>query len=425
MTDMFYRSLEEKFRGSRELIKRRQRVYLPFLAMLTAATKPCTALDIGCGRGEWLEVLQEAGFRARGVDLDAGMLQACTERGLDVSEGDAVATLRNLPDASLGVVSALHVAEHIPFNDLRILVEQAFRVLMPGGLLILETPNPENIVYGAVNFYVDPTHERPIPPGLLAFLPEFYGFARWKILRLQEERSIADGERVSLQDVLRGVSPDYAVVAQKDGPTELLRAGDAAFAKEYGLALDMLLGRFDAQQLQGQTELALLEARADADRERMRAEFERERAYVASQHAAAVAQLNERHFHATSALHAQVHQIHTALQAVYMSHSWRITAPLRWAARKSAGSLRLVRQTAKRGISILRRLAGRAARGLHLYDGLASLRGAPTAPPTSPVPEQPGRPLADGHFSREAAELHRALEAERRRNMGNPDANRP
>ena len=86
---------------------------------------------------------------------------------------------------------------------------------MPGGLLIMETPNPENIVVATRNFYLDPTHQRPIPPMLLAFVAEYAGFARVKTLRLQESKELVNKGDVSLQDVFAGASPDYAVVAQK------------------------------------------------------------------------------------------------------------------------------------------------------------------------------------------------------------------
>ncbi len=80
----------------------------------------------------------------------------------------------------------------------------------------METPNPENIVVATRDFYLDPTHQRPIPPQLLSFLPEFYGFARTKIIRLQESKDLEMRADLTLQDVLSGASPDYAVVAQKE-----------------------------------------------------------------------------------------------------------------------------------------------------------------------------------------------------------------
>ena len=215
MSDGFYRAFEERYRGSRELIKGRLVAYRPFVEPLLEVYPSATALDLGCGRGEWLELLVESGFKPIGVDLDKGMLEACLERGLPVEQGDALAYLSALPDESQAVVSAFHVVEHITFDQLGTLVAETLRVLMPGGLLIMETPNPENIVVATRNFYLDPTHQRPIPPMLLAFVAEYAGFARVKTLRLQESKELVNKGDVSLQDVFAGVSPDYAVVAQK------------------------------------------------------------------------------------------------------------------------------------------------------------------------------------------------------------------
>lgn len=245
MSAGFYRAFEDRYRGARETIKERLRAYEPFIAPLAGLQTPPRALDVGCGRGEWIELLGEQGFAARGVDLDDGMLAACRERGLDVELGDAIACLRRLPDASLTLVSAFHLVEHIPFELLQALVAEAQRVLVPGGLLIMETPNAENLVVGATSFYLDPTHLRPLPPQLLAFVTEYGGFPRHKVVRLQEDAALRGDAPIGLINVLDGVSPDYAVVAQKDAPAAVLAPFAPAFAADYGLALGTLAQRFE------------------------------------------------------------------------------------------------------------------------------------------------------------------------------------
>ncbi|EGV19341.1 class I SAM-dependent methyltransferase [Thiocapsa marina] len=242
----FYSTFEERHRGTRELIKSRLGIYRPFVEPLLMRFKNPSAIDLGCGRGEWLELMEGWGFDARGIDLDDDMLSSCRSRGLKVQTGDAIAFLQTLPDASESVVSGFHFAEHIPFSALQTLAAEAFRVLRPSGLLILETPNPENVVVGTTNFYLDPTHQRPIPPSLLAFLAEYSGYARVKILRLQEASEMAGSEDVGLFDVFAGVSPDYAIVAQKSGGGEIPDAFREAFDKEYGLELRDLTDRYDA-----------------------------------------------------------------------------------------------------------------------------------------------------------------------------------
>jgi O-antigen chain-terminating methyltransferase len=245
--DGFYRAFEDKHRGSREQIKNRQRVYLPLVSPLALVYPGAQTIDLGCGRGEWLELLGELGFDARGVDLNDGMLQECRDRGLHVATEDALTALKKLPEASQAVVSGFHFAEHIPFDILQQVVQEALRVLRPAGLLILETPNPENIVVGSANFYLDPTHNRPLPPLLLEFLPEYCGFHRVKLLRLQEPVNLTDTRRLTIHDVLSGVSPDYAVVAQKAADPQLILQVSQAFALNYGVTLGAVSGRYEEQ----------------------------------------------------------------------------------------------------------------------------------------------------------------------------------
>lgn len=260
----FYAAFEDLHRGSRELIQSRQKVYLPFVHGVLQLHPGSMVTDLGCGRGEWLELLRQEGVSAQGVDLDAGMLQSCRALGLDVRQGDAIEFIQRLPDQSQAVVTAFHVAEHLPFETLHTLAVEALRVLLPGGLLILETPNPENLAVGTSGFYTDPTHERPLPPPLLAFLPEFHGFGRVKVLRLQQGAGLEEPQApVTLLDVLAGVSPDYAVIAQKpvaagaDNPATL----DAAFSEEHGVSLNDLAQRHE-QQWAGRVHQVHVEAEA-------------------------------------------------------------------------------------------------------------------------------------------------------------------
>lgn len=328
----FYVAFERRHRGPRDLIKSRLRVYLPFVEPLKRFYEHPTAVDLGCGRGEWLEVLSEVGVDVQGVDIDGGMLDEFRHAGLDVLKGDAVAFLRNVPEASHIVVSGFHLAEHVSFPDLQTLVQEAFRVLRPGGLLILETPNPENIVVGTSGFYLDPTHQRPIPPELLSFVPEYYGFARVKVLRLQEPPVLARGGAPELLDVLKGVSPDYAVIAQKLGDADLLAATDALFQDEYGLTLEALARRYD-QYKDDRTGAA--EERIGAAEERIAATEARlagaEGRAVEAQARAVAAEERAGEAHAC-AVEAQAwgRGAEARLAEVLASTSWRVTVPLRW-----------------------------------------------------------------------------------------------
>lgn len=245
MSDQFYRAFEERYYASQATIKSLRRQYLPFVAPLTQIYPGASAFDAGCGRGEWLELMQECGFDAQGVDLDEGMLAACREKGLRAAQADAITALIQLPSDSHAVVSAFHVVEHISFEGLRAFVAEAYRVLKPGGILIMETPNPENIFVATRNFYLDPTHVRPIPQELLTFVAGFAGFSRVKVLRLQEDIHLFNKRDISMRDVLFGVSPDYAVVSQKDAPRNIFALLDPQFDRDYGLSIDQLLEKFE------------------------------------------------------------------------------------------------------------------------------------------------------------------------------------
>ena len=334
MIDDFYQAFENRFRGPRELIKTRQRVYLPFIEPLLFFYEEAQAIDLGCGRGEWLEILKESGFHGHGVDLDDGMLAACRQAGLDVVTQDALSALKALPDESQVVVSGFHIAEHIDFSDLRLLIQEALRVLKPAGLLILETPNPENITVGTVNFYLDPTHQKPIPPLLLSFLPEYYGFAKVKTLRLQEDKALTGTEWAHLRDVWEGVSPDYAVVAQKAADAPLLEASAAPFMKEYGLTPGVLIGKFDQQVLQASERATAAHTQALQASERATAA--QTQAQQASERATAAQTQAQQASERATAAQTQAQQAseraenaEAALRAIHQSRSWRLTAPLR------------------------------------------------------------------------------------------------
>lgn len=183
----FYKALEDKFRGSREVIADRQKVYLPLLERAFGPAVPGdapVAVDIGCGRGEWVQLLKDQGWRCKGVDTDADMLADCIACGLDVEQADALEYLDTLPEGSVSLVTAFHVVEHLPLGHVIELFRRTARVLAPGGLAIFESPNAENVVVGAHLFYLDPTHVHPIPPLLLQFIGEFTGFGTSEIFRL-------------------------------------------------------------------------------------------------------------------------------------------------------------------------------------------------------------------------------------------------
>jgi O-antigen chain-terminating methyltransferase len=172
--DDLYLPFEEVFRGSSEVIRSRLSTYLADLATLDRGDRP--VVDIGCGRGDWLSLLATEGIPAYGIDTNVRSVEQAQRLGLDARHGDVFTHLAELPVGSLAAITAFHLVEHLTIDQLVELLGDAFRALMPGGLLILETPNPENFVVGTKDFYMDPTHHNPLPSPLLAFLVGSQGF---------------------------------------------------------------------------------------------------------------------------------------------------------------------------------------------------------------------------------------------------------
>ena len=159
-----YARFEERFRGEEGYVSKNQEFYLPYLEGAERV------LDLGCGRGELLKLLADRGVQVVGADLDPEALAACREKGLTVEEADLFDFLARQPDASCGGIVCAHVVEHLPPLGLPPLMDLAHAKLKPGGIFALETPNPRCLAIFAGDFYLDPTHQRPVPPPLLDFL---------------------------------------------------------------------------------------------------------------------------------------------------------------------------------------------------------------------------------------------------------------
>ncbi len=186
LSDALYVAFEDKFRGSREEIFDRLKVYLPLIEEAKLGTSDSAILDVGCGRGEWLELLREFGYTARGLDINRVMIEQCLNRGFEVIESDVISYLQSLEDSSLGAITGFHIIEHLPFETLMTLFAEAIRVIKPGGLIIFETPNARNILVSSGDFYRDPTHKTPIHPDTVAFLAESQGFIKSKSYFFEE-----------------------------------------------------------------------------------------------------------------------------------------------------------------------------------------------------------------------------------------------
>ena len=216
--DALYLAFEDRFRGTRADIKQRQRVYLPRLREGGIGQPDRPVLDIGAGRGEFLDLMRDEGLTARGVDSNESMVAACRDAGLDCVEGDALAYLAAQPDGSLGAVTGFHIVEHIPFKTVVRIMDEALRVLVPGGLIIFETPNPANLLTASRYFYLDPTHRNPLPGEMMAMIAEARGFIDAEIVALHPMAARFPGTDRQLAGALDEIfhgPQDYALVAKR------------------------------------------------------------------------------------------------------------------------------------------------------------------------------------------------------------------
>ena len=206
---LHYVAFEDRFRGSEDEIRARQKDYVQYFVGQS------DVLDIGCGRGEFLDLLREKNIRARGLDVNPEMVEVCKSRGLDVTSGDAVSYLKGTADQSLGGLIAVQVIEHLKPAYLAEMLSVAYDKLKPGSRLVLETINPACWVAFFESFIRDLTHEKPIHPDTLQYLLQASGFSNVEIVY---RAPIAEGGK------LRRVTPrpeHYGDTAQ-DALTELV-----------------------------------------------------------------------------------------------------------------------------------------------------------------------------------------------------------
>ncbi|MGE5569430.1 MAG: class I SAM-dependent methyltransferase [Rhodospirillales bacterium] len=209
--DIDWLHFAERFRGTEEYVKEKQRLYLPYFSGCGEV------LDIGCGRGEFLELAREAGIPARGIDLSAELVALCRAKKLEAETADLFVYLDSLPERSLGGIFCAQVIEHLRPARLPEMLRLACTRLSTGGVLVIETPNPECLAILASHFYLDPTHHRPVPPQLLSFYLEEFGMGAIEIRRLSpavESMPALQSLPENFRDAFFGAL-DYAMIARK------------------------------------------------------------------------------------------------------------------------------------------------------------------------------------------------------------------
>ncbi|MDW8324029.1 MAG: methyltransferase domain-containing protein [Burkholderiales bacterium] len=217
-----YVALEARVRGGPEEIALRLTRYLPYARAAAGLGRPCA--DLGCGRGEWLALLRSEGIAAVGVEANPAMAAAARARGLAVEVEDAGQWLSRQGPGTLALVSLFQVAEHLNAGTLWEWLSRAHYALAPGGWLIVETPNAENLQVAAYAFWLDPTHKRPLPPPLLDTLARTAGFEVVEILR-HAPWPPPEGEGALYPPYLHKLlfcEQDYALIARKPEGTGAL-----------------------------------------------------------------------------------------------------------------------------------------------------------------------------------------------------------
>ena len=206
-----YARFAARFRGSEEYVSGGQRIYLEYF-------RGCReVLDIGCGRGEFLELMREAGVAARGIDLSDESVAVCRQKGLEAETADLFAYLEALPEAALDGIFCAQVVEHLAPERLPVALKLCASRLSRGGVMAIETPKPECLAIFATHFYLDPTHARPVPHALLAFYLEEFGMGGIEVKKLAPARDSMPSLNSLPEDFREAFfgALDYAIVAKK------------------------------------------------------------------------------------------------------------------------------------------------------------------------------------------------------------------
>ncbi|MBD3250329.1 MAG: methyltransferase domain-containing protein [Candidatus Pacebacteria bacterium] len=209
--DHIYDFLQSKFRGTSVDIKKRQRVYLPYIKKAELNLN-FPMVDIGCGRGEFLDLLVENNFsNLIGIDINDIYVRNLNRRNVRALNDDALSFLSERDRESLSLVSSFHLIEHLSFPKIFDFIQLAFLSLRENGLLILETPNPENLQVGAWSFYLDPTHKKQLPPQLIQSILEYVGFRKIELIKLSPFKT----ELKTNEEKLLYGPREYGIVATK------------------------------------------------------------------------------------------------------------------------------------------------------------------------------------------------------------------
>lgn len=229
MSDDFYIKLEQKYRGSYNEVKKRLFNYHPLIKIMNDQYPSLTCVDIGCGRGEWLDLIKEISINIKGIDqidyLDSKLNKKVLFEKINFKD-----FFKKTADETFNVISAFHFIEHISFEEQLFFLKESFRTLKPGGLLLLETPNIENINVVTNSFHLDPSHTKPINKYLLNHMLEYTGF-NW-CSSFGVNVAPINKNKININDIFYSAAQDRAFLALKN-PSEKLKRKFNNFIKNY------------------------------------------------------------------------------------------------------------------------------------------------------------------------------------------------
>ena len=240
-----YFAFENQFRGPKENVSNRLEQYSKLIELVSLKSVNSTSLDIGCGRGEWLSFCESKGLKSFGIENNLMMVQECRNAGFDVEEGDALDGLRKIPDESFSIVTAFHLIEHLTFDYLKELFLECYRVIAPGGVLLLESPSIDNISVSTKLFYTDPTHINHINPDALIYFLKNFGFDDSKYFYINGG-PLQNSDPVNLTRLFNGIAQDICIISSKDiSSTELYLSNSSSWSDFLNLGINTIEGSLE------------------------------------------------------------------------------------------------------------------------------------------------------------------------------------
>ena len=214
MKSDFYFKFENRFRGDEDSILKGLSIYDVLIHQIISKVSNPKILDVGCGRGEFLQKWKKYTPNVVGIENDEKMATICRSKGLEIIEDNAICSFQKLSDKSISVITIFHMIEHLQYDQLFELLNECSRTLQDDGVLIIETPSIDNLIVSTKNFYIDYSHKTHINPDSFSFMVENLGFDKVKHYFLRGG-PLKDAEHSKLTRLLNGVAQDILFIATK------------------------------------------------------------------------------------------------------------------------------------------------------------------------------------------------------------------